>query len=529
RPLATANPGCRVSNLSLSADGSRVAFSTWCDAAGSRDVFLVDATTAALQQITPTENCASGSPTLSRDGRFMVFDSICNPTGDNVDGSNAVYRLDVAGGGFTRLTTEPGCFTGTAINSDGSRIAFDSVCDLTGGSWNAYRIYLSDTTTSALTPIAASGCAGSAPTLDASGAHLAFSSNCDLLHLNPDGNFELYSFDVASGAVSSITTTRACSSFNPVFSGDGTRIAFDSTCDLIGQNPDGNLEIYVLDSANGGFIQITHTTDCANALPTMDQTGNRLAFQSTCDLTSEPVSGGFDVFVATVDATAAVPPSGAPTVKPTATPSPGASPATPSADQTPVLRVASAHGRPGDSVEVGVSLATAGAGIAGVQNDLIFDPQVFSFGDTNGRPTCHANSAIHKSGTVFSFPCQSSGGCDQVRAIVISLDSSDAIADGAVLYTCTIQIAADAAPGHYSLHITETGAGNPSGNRVDISGIDGEIVVDPLAAQAAQAAAASSPSTASGCAIDAGQPRRCGWMWHTLALLIAVRRRRLRP
>ena len=53
---------------------------------------------------------------------------------------------------------------------------------------------------------------------------------------------------------------------------------------------------------------------------------------------------------------------------------------------------------------VSATLQTAGAAIAGTQNDIGFDPQqVAVVAKPNGKPDCSPNPAIGKEGTAFSF------------------------------------------------------------------------------------------------------------------------------
>ena len=47
---------------------------------------------------------------------------------------------------------------------------------------------------------------------------------------------------------------------NPSINAKGTRIAFESTLDLTGGNPDRNREIFLADTTTPGIIQVTDTT-----------------------------------------------------------------------------------------------------------------------------------------------------------------------------------------------------------------------------------------------------------------------------
>lgn len=65
--------------------------------------------------------------------------------------------------------------------------------------------------------------------------------------------------------------------FRSVISGDGHRIAFVTDADLLGENPDGGLEVFLWDEAVG-LRQVTTTVDLFHGGPVLDQDGDRMAF-----------------------------------------------------------------------------------------------------------------------------------------------------------------------------------------------------------------------------------------------------------
>jgi len=58
-------------------------------------------------------------------------------------------------------------------------------------------------------------------------------------------NIEIYLFDTTTGIFTQITDEPAGFSSQPSINADGTRIAFQSTADINGGNPDMNSEIYL--------------------------------------------------------------------------------------------------------------------------------------------------------------------------------------------------------------------------------------------------------------------------------------------
>ena len=108
--------------------------------------------------------------------------------------------------------------------------------------------------------------------------------------------------------------------------------------------------------------------------------------------------------------------------------------------------------------------------VVGAQVDITYSPtgNIAFVRDVNGRPDCTVNPEINKSSTTFTFqpPGCSAGSCTSARAVVFSSEDVEPIADGAVLYTCRVQIAADASAGAYPLTAGGTVLSAPSGGRV---------------------------------------------------------------
>jgi hypothetical protein len=145
----------------------------------------------------------------------------------------------------------------------------------------------------------------------------------------------------------------------------------------------------------------------------------------------------------------------------------------------PQIQLGQVNGAPGQQVKVSATLSTAGQNIAGTQNDIGFSPaQVTIAAKSNGKPDCTANSAIGKEGTAFSFlpaGCKV-GACTGVRALVLSLSNVEPIANGATLYTCTVQIAAGA-KGRQPLSVSHAGFSSPKGGEINGGGVDGSVSV----------------------------------------------------
>lgn len=113
-----------------------------------------------------------------------------------------------------------------------------------------------------------------------------------------------------AATISLIQVTSSTVGFNnaPVIDSDGTRIVFWSTADLVGENSDGNIELFLADlatttvSTTVNFVQLTESTGSIlggfNLGPSISADGEWVAFFSDRNLSSQNPDGNFEVFVA---------------------------------------------------------------------------------------------------------------------------------------------------------------------------------------------------------------------------------------
>ena len=190
-------------NPEWSPDGTRISFDSWADA-NTANIYVMDADGTDRQRLTTTRPLEGRDfqATWAPGGRTIVFVS----TRDG-DGGYELYRMNADGTSQTRLTTtnpetddwHP------SVASDG-RIAFAS--DRENTLYEAYDLYVLD------------------PESDTPPTRLTFDGD-------PDENFFRHD------------------SLNPVWSPDGTRIAFDST-------RSGNREVWVINADGSGLTNVSN-------------------------------------------------------------------------------------------------------------------------------------------------------------------------------------------------------------------------------------------------------------------------------
>lgn len=122
------------------------------------------------------------------------------------------------------------------------------------------------------------------PVLSADARHLFFESTFDYNGTGDQSSFHLVNVDLSNNqpVFQQLAKSRASALTS---SSDGQAVAFTSTDDLLGENPDGNAEVFFF---NGKLLQLTHTQTTASRTehgcfhPSLDARGEHLVF--ACDL-----------------------------------------------------------------------------------------------------------------------------------------------------------------------------------------------------------------------------------------------------
>ncbi len=145
------------------------------------------------------------------------------------------------------------------------------------------------------------------------------------------------------------------------------------------------------------------------------------------------------------------------------------------------IQVGSATGVRGEQVTISVTLATGGRNVINAQNDITVTGYTPFAVRSDGSPDCTVNPAIGKDDSEFFFlPRGCTGtGCVSVSALIFDNDLLSAIVDGAVLYSCKINISAAAQTNtSYPLFASGVILADELGDRIpDAAGQDGQVNV----------------------------------------------------
>ncbi|HEY2773915.1 MAG TPA: hypothetical protein VGK20_07670 [Candidatus Binatia bacterium] len=272
---------------------------------GSLEIFRA-VVGSAPAQLTTGVACSSTRPSMSSDGNKVAFESDCNLTGANVDGNVEIFLWK--NGAITQLTNSVGCDNlAPSINGAGTFIAFDSTCNLQGNS-NAVRgsgIFRVSSTgvLTRLTDNSADDCDSTSASINGSGSLVAFDSDCNLTGENEDRAIEIFTV-TSAGAATQMTKAPddTCSSVRPSMDSAGSIIAFYSDCNFTGFNADNSDEIFTV-NASKTVAQVTNVgsgTACASGEPRMAASGTAVAFTSYCRLNEFNGDGSIEAFQAGV-------------------------------------------------------------------------------------------------------------------------------------------------------------------------------------------------------------------------------------
>ncbi|HEX9792589.1 MAG TPA: hypothetical protein VGC54_01260 [Planctomycetota bacterium] len=293
---------------------------------------VLRAPAAAQQPLVATSDAAwvaaddlSGGASVSRSGRFMVFESkASNLVPGDTNGDFDVFVKDFVTGAVERVSVSSAGVEGDdvsrfpGISQDGRWVAFYSFAtNLDPADTNAeWDVYVHDRTTGT-TELVSYATDGTVPGTAADGTRAAVSNGgarvafASLYELDPKQlafSFNVYTRDRISGTTDYVDITlggtAAGHSTRPSLSADGSKIVFESNVDLVVEDINSHLDVYTYDFASDVFKLISFTPagfsgvrNSKNARITPD--GAFISFESEADDLDVRDANGFksDVFL----------------------------------------------------------------------------------------------------------------------------------------------------------------------------------------------------------------------------------------
>jgi Tol biopolymer transport system component len=287
RRLSVSSAGAEANGSSttpsISADGRFVAFQSAAsnlvegDTNGYVDVFVRDRKTHTTRRVSVSSagiegNADSASPSISADGRFVVFESYAsNLIGTDTNGHGDVFVRDRRTGTTRRVSVSSAGNEGNAnsyassISADGRFVAFDSeASNLVGGDLNAATdVFVRDRETSktkrvSVSSVGTEGNDGSDhPSISADGRLVAFESGAsNLVGGDLNAVYDVFVHDRATGktkrvSVSTEGTEGDAGSYWPAISAGGRFVTFYADAsNLVGDDTNGYPDVFVRNRDN---------------------------------------------------------------------------------------------------------------------------------------------------------------------------------------------------------------------------------------------------------------------------------------
>ncbi|MGH7785449.1 MAG: NosD domain-containing protein [Candidatus Binatia bacterium] len=233
----------------------------------------------------------SQEPAPSRNGRYVLMESIGNPTGQNADGNSEIFYFDINRNTWMQVTnTVAPVQNHRPSTQSGRQVHFDSDGDLTGGNADGNReVFYGELRgqTWVITQLTTSG-----PGIDNRAGQLAkrgriftFSSNANYLGQNADGNSEIFVID--RGVLSQITQSTAGENVHPHMNPRGRFVTFESTSNLeSGANAVINRRVFLYDRKLSNLIVVSRSFFGNNFVPRLSN-GRFVVWESTANLTGQ--------------------------------------------------------------------------------------------------------------------------------------------------------------------------------------------------------------------------------------------------
>lgn len=189
---------------------------------------------------------------------------------------------------------------GPSISDDGSRIAFQSNANLdaNNNANGSNEIFVVGSDGSGLTQLTASSFSSEQADISGDGTRVAFISSANFSGNNPDANVEIFVASTDGANIAQVTNTFGNIGIQgPRLSANGARIVFTAAADLLGDgsNADASREVFAVDADGANLVQLSDGAINTSAqFPAISPDGSRAVYASNA-------TGGFGIYIVDTD------------------------------------------------------------------------------------------------------------------------------------------------------------------------------------------------------------------------------------
>lgn len=237
-------------------DGKTVIYEMSAETSG--EIRAMDVETKRITSLLATETPGT-YPAISPDGGSIVFQN-------RIDGNMEICLMKSDGSAVKNLTNNPARDAMPAWSPDGEHIVFTSNRD---GNYDLMQVYVMSVDGTNQHRIYYSNAMSQHPNWSPDGQHVIFANDKED---GRSGNFEIFDIEPETTRSEKRLTVRRRYDVAPVYSQDGSRIAFVS-------NVDGNWEIYLMRSDGSNVLRLTRDP-AEDTDPNWSPDGKRVIFSS---------------------------------------------------------------------------------------------------------------------------------------------------------------------------------------------------------------------------------------------------------
>jgi len=268
---------------------------------------------------------SSDQPSISEDGRYVVFDSeLTNLVAGDVNATYDIFLYDQFLDTTTLISKHTNGTQGDSvsynpkISSDGTYVVYEAYATtlVTGDTNGTWDIFLYNVSTGATTRVSVDSNGTEAnnysryPDISSDGSYVTYESTAtNLVAGDTNGTSDIFLYNVSTGATTRVSvdsdeTESTGSSRYPAISSDGSYVTYESTAtNLVAGDTNGTSDIFLYNVSTGATTRVSVDSDetestGSSRYPAISSDGSYVTYESTAtNLVAGDTNGVRDIFL----------------------------------------------------------------------------------------------------------------------------------------------------------------------------------------------------------------------------------------